>query len=157
MKFLKRKRKRKKEQQMSFIEKPLDDVTEPSYGPEGIYDLVIEKADAKMDGETRKNMLLIIKIEKAPAGLNPEELANVLHNFSFIVPEDDEQKANNKQIFGKKFCHLFNINTKGKRLSDLAAMDFIGKRAKGVQMKVKEYEGKKSNVIVFPSLPQAKK
>jgi len=57
---------------MSFIEKPLDEIEEKTYGPKGLYDVVVSKADDKMDGEFRKGMLLIIDITKAPAGTNVE-------------------------------------------------------------------------------------
>ena len=141
---------------MSFIEKPLDDVQDPECGPEGLYDLVIEKADDKMDGEIRKNMLVIIKVTRGPAGVNIDELKNILHNLSFILPTDDEEKAKNKQLFFKKFCYLFSVNTKGKMMKDFGPMDFIGKKALKAQLKIKDYQGQKSNIINLPQIPKGK-
>ena len=142
---------------MGFIEKPLDDVQEAQPGPEGLYGLVISKATDKLEGDTRKGMLLIIDVVKAPQGINPEEVANVLHNLSFPIPEDDEKKGKAKQLFLKKFCFLFGIDTKGKMSKDFKETDFIGKKASNAKLKRKLYEGKWSNTIDLPQLPEVKK
>lgn len=142
---------------MSFIDAPMDDVTEPKCGPEGLYDLVVEKSDNQLDGDFRKGILLIIKVEKAPAGINAEDVANLMHNIAFPLPTDDEQKAKTKILFIKKVCHLFKIDTKGRKVSDIKDVEFIGKRAKSAKVKPRLYEGVNRGSLVLPQLPETKK
>jgi len=48
------------------------------------------------------------------------------------------------------------VDTKGKKSSDFKPTDFIGKKAKGIQVDTKVYEGKTSNVLILPEVPKGK-
>lgn len=131
---------------MSFIDlgMNLDEIKEDQPVPEGEYTLVIEDVKAKaVEGtDVVKGLLVILSIE------GHDTAANVLHNISFPMPEDDATKVSNKAKFIKRFTQLFNIDTPQGKL-DLAK--FPGKRAKAY-LTQEEYQGQISNKIKLPAI-----
>ncbi len=131
---------------MSFIDMGinLEDIKEDQPVPEGEYTLVIEDVKPKsVEGsDVIKGLLVICTIE------GHDNAANVLHNISFPMPEDDATKVSNKAKFIKRFTQLFNIPTPQGKL-DLAM--FAGKRAKAY-LTQEEYQGTISNKIKLPSI-----
>lgn len=136
---------------MSFIDLPMDieEVTEPKAGPEGDYQVVVRDVQEKTNesGEL-KGLLVICDILSAPAGVDPDQVASVLHNISLPLSGDDQEKVKNKILFLKRFMVVFNIPMAGTKIEPAA---FIGKQAK-VHLVQDEYQGTISNKIKLPNL-----
>jgi len=125
---------------MSFIDLGIDPNEVDKLVPEGSYELVVsDLKESKIDDGTLKGLLVIHEIQGHP------EAANVLHNISFPLPGDDDEKKLNKIRFMKRYLQLFNIPCAGGRLDP---MDFIGKRAECFLV-IEDYEGMESNKIKF--------
>lgn len=136
---------------MSFIESAFDDLenlTEDQPVPEGEYELVIDSVKEKKDDSGNVKGLLVVCVVNDKNGAPIDGAANVLHNISFKLPGDDDQKARNKALFMKRFLVLFGIpfSNNGFNLED-----FPGKRAKA-NLTIKEYEGTPLNQIKLPNL-----
>lgn len=129
-----------------FIELPMDieDVSDPAAGPEGTYGLVIRDVKTKDNG----NKLVIIDVVTAPPGVDPDDIASVLHNVAIPNATDDADKVKNKMRFIKRFLYLFNIPFTGAKL-DTAS--WIGKQATA-HLTQEEYEGNISNKIKLPNV-----
>lgn len=135
----------------TFIDLPMDieSITEPKAGPEGSYTLVITDIKERTNESGQlKGLLAIHEVANGPVGVGPEDVANVLHNISLPLPEDDQEKVKNKLLFLKRYLAVFGIPMNGSRL-DIPA--FIGKRAT-VQLTLDEYQGVISNKIKLPNL-----
>lgn len=130
-----------------------DSVQEQELAPKGLYDLVVKDVQEPKEGKTAYTML--IEITKAPQGVNVENLKTVFHYLSTPQAEDDETKRKNKMRYVKRCAYLFGVELKG---SSLNPMDFIGKKAKGAALDVKEdKDHRKSNILVLPEVPNKKK
>lgn len=129
---------------MSFIDLPindLEDIQEDQPVPEGEYQLVIlDCKERQNESGAIKGLLIICEIEGQTGA------ANVLHNMSLPLQEDDTDKVSNKLKFIKRFVNLFGVPVKGGSLNP---MDFIGKRAKAF-LTQEEYNGTVSNKIKLP-------
>jgi hypothetical protein len=130
---------------MSFIDLPIDnmdDIQEDKPVPEGEYNLIISDAKEKTnDSGAVKGLLVICEIQ------GMEGAANVLHNISLPLPEDDETKVKNKLLFIKRFLQKFAIGMKGGQIN---IQDFLGKTAKCMLIQ-EEYNGTVSNKIKLPA------
>ena len=129
---------------MSFIDLPINDmndIQEDMPVPEGEYTLVISDCKERNDDAGQlKGLLIICEIEGQTGA------ANVLHNMSLPLPNDETDKVSNKLKFIKRFINLFNIPVKGSQLNP---QDFLGKRAKAF-LTQEEYNGTISNKIKLP-------
>lgn len=128
---------------MSFIELPgINDVKEPTLAPEGMYDLIIVRAQIRQkDGKS--NILVALEFEDKSF-----DYADVLHNISLPAAEDDPEKRKTKLLFAKRFFHQFGVPFEGG--IDLEALPGCRGRAK---VKGDEYEGKQKNVLDLDTLP----
>lgn len=129
---------------MSFIpmNEDMDAVKESQPVAEGEYTLVISDVKEKNDTDgTPKGLLVILEIEGA------DDASNVLHNLSFPLPADDNEKKKNKLLFMKRFLTLFNIPFAG----GIDLMNFAGKRAKCF-LTQEEYQGAISNKLKLPQI-----
>lgn len=128
---------------MSFMEiDGLQDAHEPVVAPEGIYDLLIESSQIK-EKDGKKNIFIVLTIE------GDGGYANVLHNVSLPVKDDEDEKRKNKLLFMKRFLVQFGIPIEGNTIN---VENFVGSRARA-KLKQEEYEGKNKNVIVLDQLP----
>lgn len=124
---------------MSFIDAELDAIEEDKPVAEGEYELVITDVKEKeKDGEA-SGLLVILEI------VGVEGASNVLHNISFPMAGDDDQKRKNKLKFMKRFLVLFGIPYAG----GLDLTRFPGARAK-CNLGQKEWNGEISNEIKLP-------
>jgi hypothetical protein len=127
---------------MSFIDMELDAIEEDKPVAEGEYNLVITDVKEKNDESGNlKGLLVILEVEGQTGS------ANVLHNCSFPLPGDDENKQKNKKLFLKRFLVQFGIPF----ANGLDLTRFPGARAKCF-LKQEEYNGVVSNKIVLPMM-----
>lgn len=126
---------------MSFIDMDLDAVEESKPVAEGTYTLVIEDVKEKEKEGVQTGLLVILSIEGQPTA------ANVLHNLSFPLDADDDQKKKNKLLFMKRFLVLFGIPFQG----GIDLTKFAGKRA-ACALGLKEYQGSVSNELKLPMI-----
>ena len=127
---------------MSFInlEGDITKIKDPETVPEGMYDLAVTKIMEKQDGQgSLTGVNLIIDI------VGNIDAADVFHHISLPVEGDDEEKANFKLRFLKKFLEQFDIpfDKKGFDLANL--MGAQGKCKLGLN----EYQGQISNKIIL--------
>jgi hypothetical protein len=127
---------------MSFIDKALDDAVEKEVVPDGEYDLIIENAEV-VRKNNKERISVRLKVDGEP------NAKTVFHNISLIDVEDDEEKANNKLLFGKAFIEAFNIPIErgipfNEAVKDIEA--YYGCRGR-VRLTQREYEGVLSNQI----------
>lgn len=109
---------------MPFIKSGAANAVEPAVQPEGVYDLVIKKAELYKGKESGKESIrTIIGIEGVP------NAADFFHYVPLINgSEDDPKKVNDKNLMQKRFLDLFNI---GYTEEGFDLDDFIGARGRG--------------------------
>lgn len=135
----------------TFIDLPMDieDISEPKAGPEGTYTLVVRDVQERTNEAGQlKGLLVIHDVVSGPVGVNPDDVASVLHNISIPLPEDDQEKVKNKLLFLKRYLAVFNIPMSGSKLDPIS---FVGKQAT-VNLVLDEYQGTISNKIKLPNL-----
>ena len=123
---------------MSFIDAELDAIEEDKPVAEGEYELVVTDVKEKEKDGVQTGLLVICEI------VGVEGCANVLHNISFPLDGDDEQKRKNKLKFMKRFLVQFGIPFQG----GIDLTRFPGARAKCF-LKQEEYNGEVSNKIAL--------
>lgn len=146
---------------MSFIEmNGLDDVTEQqpiiennslesltAAGTKKLtlqkdYTLVVKDVKEKNgDDGSLKGLLVIHEIEGCP------DNANVMHNLTLPLPEDDADKRKAKLLFAKRYLTLFKIPF----ANGIDVTKMIGARAKA-KLTLEEYDGTWSNKLVLPAI-----
>jgi len=127
---------------MSFIDMELDAIEEDKPVAEGEYTLVVTDVKEKNDESGNLKGLLVIHEIQGATGA-----ANVLHNISFPLPGDDENKIKNKKLFLKRYLTNFGIPF----ANGIDLTRFPGAKAK-VFLKQEEYNGVVSNKIVLPMI-----
>lgn len=109
---------------MPFIKSGAANAVEPQVQPEGVYDLVVKKAELYKGKESGKESIrTIIGIEGV------QNAADFFHYVPLINgSEEDEKKVNDKNLMQKRFLDMFNIayTDEGFELDD-----FIGARGRG--------------------------
>lgn len=124
---------------MPFINSKAASAVEPQTQPEGVYDLVVKKADIHRGKESGKDSIrTIIGIEGVP------NAADFFHYVPLVHEEDDEEKANNKLLMQKRFLAVFNIpfNDDGFNTDD-----FIGAAGRGYLKVEPDNNGIDRNVL----------
>ena len=127
---------------MSFInlEGDITKIKDPETVPEGIYDLAITKVmEKKSDQGDLTGLNLIIDV------VGYVDAAPVFHHVSLPVEGDDEEKANFKLRFLKKFLEAFDIPFDKKGFDEASLMGAQGK----CKLKLDEYQGQVSNKIIL--------
>lgn len=108
---------------MPFINSKAASAVEPQTQPEGVYDLVIKKADIHRGKESGKDSLrIIIGIEGVA------NAADFFHYVPLVHEGDNEEKVHNKELMQKRFLTLFNIPLGDDGFS---TDDFIGAVGRG--------------------------
>lgn len=122
---------------MAFIKVKLGDAKEKEPVAEGTYLLTVEDAELQEDDKGRNVVVIRHNIENEPQAMP------VWHRIYLPDDNDDEEKANNKLLFAKRYCDKFGIPYKktGFELDDI-----LGAQAE-VQLTVEEYNGRFSNRI----------
>ena len=126
---------------MSFIEVAIADAKAPEVQPEGVYDLVIEKADMyKKDGSTKTSVRCIIGFDGVPGA------ASIFHYQSLPGPDDDSEKVNNKLLMLKRFLEAFYIPFEG---NGFAVEDCVGARGRFFITQEPDQNNIPRNVLTF--------
>lgn len=116
----------------------INEIKEPETIPEGMYDLVVERVMEKKNDQgdlTGLNVILDVS--------GYIDAAAVFHHVSLPQEDDDEEKANFKLRFLKKFLEAFGIPFTKKGFD---MVDFAGATGK-VKLVLDEYQGTISNKI----------
>lgn len=148
---------------MSFIElgDEFANTKEPEIAPEGKeFDLKVEAVDEERDENKKKhNIRLRVSIEH---GRDEGPFQPIFHYIAVPNKKWDEaaDKEKNrdkgetsrfKMLMLKRMLHYFNLPW--ENVTGFAPNDFVGQTARG-GLGQQEYEGRVSNKLIVPNLPQ---
>jgi hypothetical protein len=140
---------------MTFIDlgKEYADAKEPEIAPEGPYDLRCKGVEHETDGN-KNNIRVQIEIEGA------EDYAPIFHYMGLPKDDDDArdqekgQKVgttrNTKLLMLKRFMYAFKVPMDGTKFNP---NDIPGSTAR-LNLKQDEWEGRRSNKLVLPPVPE---
>ncbi len=130
---------------MPFISVNANEAQEPQPVANGRYDLTIASCESVMSKSDKPMLKARINID------GHDDAPSILHHA--MIPQTVEDVKGFQGTMFKRFTTSFGVKLPPEGFdSEKVAMELVGARASGIEVRQKEYEGNISNEIVLPRM-----